>query len=184
MRTFHKMITALSTALLVVAGAGAGNAVAATVPSAAAGTAAVGSRLINGDGDTSGTCLEIEYGGSGPGVHMAGCHVNAHQSWRFTTHTGGYVAIRSHDPDQAGNCLSAGTAVSESPLITDCSDEVGADEAWTQIHRSNGWFQLHSKAYQGLCLAVIDVGSRELVAMHRCGGATQGNQLWHWASVG
>jgi hypothetical protein len=183
MRTSHKVITAVATALLVVVGVGASNAVAEAVPSATAG-AAVGSRLINGDGDTSGTCLEIDHGGTGSGVRMASCHVNAHQSWRFTTHTGGYVAIRSHDPDQAGNCLSAGSVVSESPFMTDCTDGVDADEAWIQIHRSNGWFQLHSKAYHGLCLAVIDIGARNLVTMHQCGGATQGNQLWHWASVG
>ncbi|MFD2351052.1 RICIN domain-containing protein [Nonomuraea ferruginea] len=166
-------------------GVGASNAVAEAVPSATAGVAAVGSRLINGDGDTSGTCLEIEYGGTGTGVRMARLpRQRPPELALHHPHRGGYVAIRSHDPDQAGNCLSAGSVVSESPFMRDCTDGVDADMAWTQIHRSNGWFQLHSKAYQGLCLAVIDIGARDLVTMHQCGGATQGNQLWHWASVG
>jgi Ricin-type beta-trefoil lectin domain-like len=71
----------------------------AAAPQQEAVPMAVGSRIINGDGDTAGKCLEIANGGTSRGVQMAGCHTNAHQSWYFRGVGDGWFEIRSHDLD-------------------------------------------------------------------------------------
>jgi hypothetical protein len=43
---------------------------------------------------------------------------------------------------------------------------------------------VNSKAYPGTCLSVVDSGQRDEIVRQPCGGATTGNQLWHWHSVG
>jgi hypothetical protein len=152
--------------------------------SSSAGVTAVGSRLINGDGDTAGKCLEIPDGGtSRTYVIMNSCHTNAHQSWYFTSHTGGYVAIRSHDADAAGTCLTAIGSNGYAVRMASCPT-VGASQAWVILQHANGWFQLRNKAYSDQCLDVRDNGLSNIVQTWLCGPSNKGNQLWHWHSVG
>jgi hypothetical protein len=144
---------------------------------------AVGSRLINGDGNTSGKCLEISGGGTGSWIQMAGCHTNAHQSWYVTSHTGGVIAIRSHDPDVSGECLSSGSSGVQAAMGDCTSNGVSANQAWYRIERANGWFQLVNKLYPTLCLEVANSGQSNRVQSGPCGPSNQGNQLWHWHTV-
>jgi alpha-galactosidase len=148
---------------------------------------AVGSRLVNGDGDTSGKCLEISNGGKGEGarVHMAGCHVNAHQSWFFTPVGNGWFMIRSHDADASGRCLTALPKGIPAAMYT--CDGSNDQLWWTGRLASPGWFQLENWVWEGsipLCLDVENNGQSNDVSVWDCGPSNKGNQLWKWASVG
>nr|AXL06566.1 hypothetical protein [uncultured bacterium]AXL06575.1 hypothetical protein [uncultured bacterium] len=145
---------------------------------------AVGSRLANGDGDTTGECLEIDAGGtSTTTVVMRTCHTNAHQSWYFTAHTGGVIAIRSHDPDAAGRCLTAGV-FQDLPVRMAACPTVGAPQAWHIVGDPDGWFQLRNHAYSDQCLDVSANGLGDVVKTWGCRTTSNGNQLWKWRSVG
>jgi hypothetical protein len=176
MRVHSRVITAVVTALVVMVGIGVGSA--AAVP---ADVTAVGSRLINGDGDTSGKCLEISNGGTGAGVQMAGCHTNAHQSWAFIDLGSGWVQIRSHDADARGKCL---TARGEDFQVIMATCDGADDQDWYRNPASNGWFQLYNPYWGNQCLDVENNGLSNVVQTWLCGPLNKGNQLWHWHSVG
>ncbi|QFU91751.1 RICIN domain-containing protein [Amycolatopsis sp. YIM 10] len=180
-KTARVVTQVIAAALLLLAlgvPASAGTGAAPVAP------AAVGSRLINGDGDTSGRCLEISGGGTGTWVQMAGCHTNAHQSWYFTPHTGGVIAVRSHDADVAGECLSSGSSGVQAAMGDCVTNGVSANQAWYQTPVSNGWFKLRNKLFTNLCLEVANSGQSTRVQSGPCGASNQGNQLWHWHTVG
>lgn len=166
--------------LVVVMGFGVGSA--AATPSSAGVAALPPSRMVSGDGDTVGKCLEIDNAGEGPGVHMRPCHSNAHQSWYLTLHSGGVYAIRSHDPDAKGMCLTSGVFEGNPVRMADCSRGVGSLQAWERDIRSDGWFQLDVVAYTERCLDVAANGLSEDVQTWLCGPltgpGTKGNQLW------
>jgi hypothetical protein len=175
------MAAAVIAALVVVMGFGAGSAAAAP-PSSAGATALPASRMVSGDGDTNGKCLEIDNGGTGSGVHMRPCHGNAHQSWYLTLHSGGVYAIRSHDADAAGKCLTSGVFENNPVRMADCSNGVGNLQAWERDLRSDGWFMLDVVAYTERCLDVAANGQSADVITWLCGPLAgpdvKGNQLW------
>lgn len=157
-------------------------AVALLVIAPATASAAVGSRLINGDGDTAGKCLEISNGGRGDYIQMAGCHTNAHQSWYLHYISDDLVSLRSHDPDTVGQCVSAW---SEGVQVTMSNCSNASNQIWRKIDHANGWFQLRNNDFQGnQCLDVKDNGQDDVVQTWLCGPSNKGNQLWHWHSVG
>lgn len=174
------MAAAVIAALVVVLGFSAGSAAAAP-PSSAGVTALPPSRMVSADGDTANKCLEIDNGGLGPGVHMRPCHGNAHQSWYLTYHTGGYYAVRSHDADAAGECLTAGVFEGNPVRMADCSGGVGNMQAWERDF-SGDWFQLDVQAHTNRCLDVAANGQSEDVITWLCGPLTgpdvKGNQFW------
>jgi hypothetical protein len=61
----------------VLQGAGA-TVLAVTLTSPTPASAGVGTRLVNGDGDTAGRCLSIANAGRGIAVLMESCNTNAH----------------------------------------------------------------------------------------------------------
>lgn len=144
------------------------------------GVTAVAGRLINGDGDTSGKCLEITNTGRGADVVMAGCHKNAHQGWNLVSVGGGYYTVKSHDADAAGKCL---TGFNESSQVQMLGCNGLRDQNWFFIQRANGWFQLQNRTWSNQCLDVEDNGLSNVVQTWLCGPANKGNQLWHWHSV-
>jgi hypothetical protein len=180
MRVHFRMASAVIVALVAVMGFGVGGAVAA--PSSAGVVALPPSRMVNGDGDTSGKCLEIDDAGRGTGVHMRTCHGNAHQSWYLTVHSGGVYAVRSHDPDAAAKCLTAAVFEGNPVRMADCSNGVGSSQAWVRDMRGDGWFQLDVVAYSEQCLDVAANGLSADVQTWLCGPLTgpnvKGNQLW------
>jgi hypothetical protein len=156
MRVHSRVITAVVTALVVMVGIGVGSA--AAVP---ADVTAVGSRLINGDGDTSGKCLEI--------------------SSAFIDLGSGWVQIRSHDADARGKCL---TARGEDFQVIMATCDGADDQDWYRNPASNGWFQLYNPYWGNQCLDVENNGLSNVVQTWLCGPLNKGNQLWHWHSVG
>jgi hypothetical protein len=149
-----------------------------------AGEMAVGSRLANGDGDTSGKCLENSGGRGGPSVQMAPCHTNAHQSWYFHPLGGGYVQIRSHDVDAADKCITSYGHGSSVRMEYCDGDE---DQRWgTGRPASPGWMQLSNQAFDpfSVCLDVTENGLSNIVQAWECGPSNKGNQLWKWHSIG
>jgi hypothetical protein len=180
MRVRSRVASAVIAALVVVMGLGVAGAAAA--PVSAGVTALPPSRMVSGDGNTQGKCLEIDNGGTGSGVHMRTCHGNAHQSWYLTLHTGGVYAIRSHDTDARGKCLTAPVFAGNPVRMADCSNGVGAPQAWARDLRSDGWFMLDVLAYTEECLDVAGNGLSEDVQTWLCGPLTgpdvKGNQLW------
>lgn len=185
--------------MLVMSGIAASNAASASgkaQPPEASGTVAadspfvmaVGARLANGAGATSGTCMETEAnGGEWALIYMATCHSNAHQSWYFTAHTGGYVAIRSHDQDASGRCVTAPILQNNFAQMESCPT-VGQLQAWVVTQRTDGWFQLRNKGDNTQCLEVGGNGMSGVVQAGDCGPVTgpgtAGYQLWKWRSVG
>lgn len=145
--------------------------------------AGVGTRLVNGDGDTSGKCLSIENTGRGTRVLMEGCTVNAHQGWEFrTTPIDQGMQIVSQDADARGRCLTAhgeGQQVTMDPCLS-YYDSGFRHQVWS---RGTGWFQIHNAApingrFQ--CLDVRDNGLSNVVQTWLCGPSNKGNQLWKW----
>lgn len=182
-RTTSTLRRSAALALAIVAGVGVSSAGTAVADETSAGVMAVGSRLINGDGDTSGECLEISSGGTGTRVQMARCHTNAHQSWYFIQLGGGWVQIRSHDTDANGKCLTA-RGEGNQVVMQSCTGN-DAQDWWTGRPASPGWFQLNNPAYLGYqCLDVKDNGLNDIVQTWQCGPSNKGNQLWRWHSVG
>lgn len=175
MRYTPRTIIAVLAALLALAGVGAGTAVAEPET-----TAAVGGRLINGDGDTSGECLEISGAGTTHRIQMGTCHVNAHAGWTFASIGGGYFQIRSHDTaDSNGRCLTGFIQAQAQMVVCDGVD----DQEWSQVPAPNNWFLLKNRFY-GNCLTVTANGTSNVVASAPCGNpANAGPQKWHWHSV-
>ncbi|QFR02204.1 ricin-type beta-trefoil lectin domain protein [Streptomyces phaeolivaceus] len=160
-------------------------ALAAGVPASAGSgapvdAAAASGRVINGDGDTSGTCLEITDTGRGSAVVMARCHVNAHQGWDLVPVGSGYFTMRSHDADAAGKCL---TGFGEGVQVEMRSCNGQRTQQWFILYHANGWFQLQNRAQSSQCLDVRSNGLSNVVQTWLCGPANKGNQLWHWHTV-
>lgn len=178
MRRQPRTVTIALTALLALSGIGATSAAAET--GTAAEVAAVGGRLINGDGDTSGECLEISGSGTTHRIQMGTCHVNAHAGWTFQSIGSGYFTIRSHDTaDSSGRCLTGYNQAQAMMLPCDGID----DQEWSQIPAPNNWFMLKNR-FHGTCLDVKDHGTSNVVWTFPCGDpANAGPQKWHWHSV-
>ena len=153
---------------------GVGAAGLAVVLSSTPADAGVGTRLANGDGDTSGECLSIEGTGRGPKLLMEPCNTNAHQGWVIDGNK-----VRSQDRDARGRCLTAlgeGNQVSMQP----CSPPQDPTQHWVVVPNTPGgdWFQLLNGAYGPQCLDVRDNGLSNAVQTWRCGPSNKGNQLW------
>ncbi|MEV0308670.1 RICIN domain-containing protein [Nonomuraea fuscirosea] len=160
-----------------------GGSALASEASPSAREMAVGSRLVNGDGDTSGKCLENAGGRGGPSLQMAPCHTNAHQSWYFHQLGSGYVQIRSHDVDAADKCITS--YGHGDPVRMEFCDGGDHQRWWTGRQASPGWMQLSaSNPGFSVCLDVKEHGESNIVQAWECGASNQGNQLWKWHSVG
>jgi len=169
-------------------GAGAAGMVIAL--SSAPVSAGVGTRLANGDGNTSGTCMSIVNAGRGTSVEMEPCTTNAHQGWELVRepHLGG-VQILSQDIDAGGRCLTAhgqGVRVTMDRCVSRSTHPgLYAQQVWGPVTISGSWQQLLNYAFvpAGLqCLDVRDNGTSNVVQTWLCGPITgpniKGNQLW------
>lgn len=166
---------------------GAGAAGLAVVLSSTPASAGVGTRLANGAGATSGTCMSVTNTGRGTSVEMEPCTTNAHQGWDLEIITGGLFRIVSQDADARGRCL---TAHGEGVRVTmDRCSEPGTErenQVWQERPTSSaGWYQYFMWVDVGrLCLDVRDNGNSEVVQLWLCGPTStpgvKGNQMWKW----
>lgn len=161
---------------------------------------ATANRMINGDGGTSGKCMEIAGGGpSSTYVQMAPCRSYAHQGWRIesawitvlfaggTTVTLLAERVWSHDPDAAGRCLTY-TGHNVQARMLPCS---GINSWWLQLPASRGFFQLESVAAWSYSISTGNDADRKCLDVHvdrtrttnvvhhwTCGPSNKGNQLF------
>lgn len=178
MRTNRAVGTVVLTALLTMGGIAASSASAETT--ATQGVTAVGGRLANGAGPTSGKCMEISGSGTTNAIQMGTCHRNAHAGWTFEPVVSDRFEIRSHDKDAAGKCLT-GSAYGEQAYMSICDDL--SSQQWTQIPAPGDWFMLRNN-YSARCLDVKGHGTTNIVQTFPCGDpATAGPQKWKWRSV-
>lgn len=154
-------------------------------------------RIINGDGGTSGKCLEIAGGGpTSELVQMAPCRSYAHQGWRLRQwlvsipYRDGFIdiiafTVESHDPDAAGRCLTYMGQATQARMRP-CGR---VDNLWFRNQAPNGWFQLESvwawsisqdRPENYKCLDVHVDRSRTTNVVHSwtCGPLNKGNQLF------
>lgn len=164
---------------------------------------ATANRMINGDGGTSGKCMEIAGGAPGStAVQMAPCRSYAHQGWTLTSQwvtvvlPGGSTVTRlayrvvSHDPDAAGRCLTY-TGHNTQARMYPCSGSINPPDLWLKNDASNGWFQLESVNAWAHHLATGNPADRKCLDVHvdrtrttnvvhhwTCGPLNKGNQLF------
>jgi len=164
---------------------------------------ATANRMINGDGGTSGKCMEIAGGAPGStAVQMAPCRSYAHQGWRLTSHSVTIVAggvtvtlpayrVVSHDPDAAGRCLTY-TGHNTQARMNPCSSSIiNPPDLWFKEDAPSGWFQLESVNAYARYLATGNLSDRKCLDVHvdrtkttnvvhhwTCGPLNKGNQLF------
>jgi hypothetical protein len=151
-------------------------------------SAGVGTRLANGDGDTSGKCMSIINAGRSTSVEMEGCSTNAHQGWVLDAEYDFWFRIKSQDADAGGRCLTAhgqGVRVTMDRCSTDIGSSLYERQIWTRWLISGNWYQFENAfpfAQGPQCLDVRDNGLSNVVQIWQCGPTSgpnvKGNQEW------
>lgn len=159
-------------------------------------SAAVGTRLANGDGDTTNECMSILNAGRSTSVELEPCNTNAHQGWEYISDGAGGVRIVSQDADAAGRCLTAhanGVRVTMDRCVSRSTHPaLYEQQVWLRVVLPREpWRQLASLAFwqrpssERQCLDVRDNGLSNVVQTWVCGpssgAAVKGNQMWRFA---
>lgn len=164
---------------------------------------ATANRMVNGDGGTSGKCMEVAGGAPGStAVQMAPCRSYAHQGWTLTPYwttivlPGGnsvsFTAYRvtSHDRDAAGRCLTYTGHNVQARMFT-CASSINPPDLWLKNNAPNGWFQLESAIAYAQYLGTSNPANRKCLDVHvdrtkttnvvhhwTCGPLNKGNQIF------
>jgi hypothetical protein len=164
---------------------------------------ATANRMINGDGGTSGKCMEIAGGAPGStAVQMAPCQSYAHQGWTLNPTPTTFVLpggntltltayrVTSHDRDAAGRCLTY-TGQNVQARMYACSSGINPPDVWLKNNAPNGWFQLESATAYARYLVTGNPADRKCLDVHvdrtkttnivhhwTCGPLNKGNQLF------
>jgi hypothetical protein len=170
---------------------GAGAAALVIAVSASPVSGAVGTRLVNGDGDTAGRCLSIVNAGRGTSVEMEPCNSNAHQGWEYISDGAGGVRIVSQDADARGRCLTAhgeGVRVTMDRCVSRSTHPaLYEQQVWLRVVTTGDWRLLANLAsWQSpgaeQCLDVRNNGTSNVVQTWLCGPSDlpgrKGNQMW------
>jgi hypothetical protein len=136
-----------------------------------------GQRVINGDGDTAGKCLDNAGVGTELSLQMWQCNDGRQQDWNYVDRGGGLWQIYSR---LNNNCVSAEGHGAQAAVVN-CSFIVGPPERssffWYVRNYPGGWHRWESARYRGQCLDVRGSGTSNVVQLWDC--LDQGNQKWH-----
>jgi hypothetical protein len=174
MRARPSLLVVLTTALAAVLALLTPNIAAAEEQDTWLGPLVVGQRIINGDGDTSGKCLDYEGAGTGLYAQMWACNGGRQQDWNYVQVSGNVYEIRTRIANNPYPCVDGPSAQQGTRVVmTGCTT---TSSLWVAENFPNGWVRWRNY-WSGLCMDVRGGGTTNVIQMWPC--LDQGNQKWH-----